>query len=252
MKLTIFETGRPPAPVSDRWPRYPVMLESLLSPHLAIAAVETIAVGEGEALPPVEQVEAVLITGSPSGVYDPLPWIQPLKSFVRRAAAASVPQVGICFGHQLLAAAFGGHVAKAPQGWGIGRHTYAVSDKEPWMECHGRNSLHMAVSHQDQVLEKPDVASVLASSDFTPYAALMYRHAPALSFQGHPEFDPGFARDLIASRRGIRFGEKEADAALESLAGPLDNAVVGSWIAGFYRHHLPGARAQPEAVQAAA
>lgn len=252
MKLTILETGRPPAPVSDRWPRYPVMLEHLLAPHLAITSVETVAVGEGEALPPVEQVEAVMITGSPSGVYDPLPWIEPLKSFVRRAAAASVPQVGICFGHQLLAAAFGGHVAKAPQGWGIGRHTYALSGLEPWMACHGRDSLHMAVSHQDQVLEKPDVADVLASSAFTPHAALVYRHAPAVSFQGHPEFDPGFARDLIASRRGIRFGEEQADAALASLDDPLDNRVVGGWIAGFYRHHLATASAPAVKAMAAA
>jgi GMP synthase-like glutamine amidotransferase len=251
MKLTILETGRPPAPVSDRWPSYPVMLEQMLAPHVALSSVETVAVGDGAALPDVASVEAVLITGSPSGVYDPLPWIGPLKSFVRRAAAASVPQVGICFGHQLLAAAFGGHVAKAPQGWGIGRHTYELSNLESWMTCHGRKSLHMAVSHQDQVLTKPEVADVLASSSFTPHAALVYRHAPAISFQGHPEFEPGFARDLIASRRGVRFAEDQADAALATLEAPLDNRVVAGWIAGFFAAHTVRASA-PLAAKAAA
>jgi GMP synthase-like glutamine amidotransferase len=237
MKLTIIETGRPPAPVAERWPRYPVMMEAMLAPHQVISAIETISIGEGEVLPEPDQLDAILITGSPSGVYDPLPWIEPLKSFVRRAAAAGVPQVGICFGHQLLAAAFGGHVAKAPQGWGIGRHSYHLSDLEPWMACHGRRSLHMAVSHQDQVLEKPDVADVLARSDFTPHAALIYRHAPVISFQGHPEFEPAFARELIASRRGVRFPEAQADAALESLNAPLDNGVIGGWLSSFYAVH---------------
>jgi GMP synthase-like glutamine amidotransferase len=252
MKLTIIETGRPPAPVAERWPDYPAMLAALLAPHQTVSSVETVSMVAHDRLPEPEQLQAVLITGSPAGVYDPLPWIEPLKSFVRRAAAAGVPQAGICFGHQLLAAAFGGHVAKAPQGWGIGRHTYAITRLEPWMACHGRATLHMAVSHQDQVLEKPDVADVLASSDFTPHAALIYRHAPVISFQGHPEFHPDFARDLIASRRGIRFCEASADAALASLDHPLDNHVVGGWLGSFFRHHRSARAGEAGGLVAAA
>lgn len=243
MKLTIIETGRPPDVIAAQFPRYPVMVAELLGSHLPTMAVETVSLVDGENLPAPEAVEAVLVTGSPHGVYDPVPWIAPLKSFMRRCAAREVPQVGICFGHQLMAEAFGGRAAKAPQGWGIGRHSYRVAQSDSFMAGHCGRDVHMAVSHQDQVLEKPDVAEVLLASDFTPYAALAYRHAPAISFQGHPEFAPDFADALIRSRRGTRFPEDLADAALASLAdGQLDGDLVGRWIGGFLAAHAKSER----------
>lgn len=248
MKLTIIETGRPPDVIAAQFPRYPVMVADLLARHLPGLMVETVALVEGEDLPAPDAVQAVLVTGSPHGVYDPVPWIAPLKSFMRRCAAREVPQVGICFGHQLMAEAFGGRAAKAPQGWGIGRHSYRVIQTDGFMAGHCGRDVHMAVSHQDQVLEKPEVADVLLASDFTPYAALAYRHTPAISFQGHPEFAPDFADALIRSRRGTRFPEALADAALESLAhGQLDGDLVGQWISGFLGRHADAASAQKAA-----
>jgi hypothetical protein len=101
-----------------------------------------------------------------------------------------------------------------------------------------KQRLHLAVSHQDQVLEVPATARVLAQSAFTPFAALVYDHAPALTFQGHPEFCPRFTDALIRSRRGTRFSEDLADAALASLNAPLDGDLVAAWVAGFYAHAL--------------
>jgi hypothetical protein len=96
-----------------------------------------------------------------------------------------------------------------------------------------RQTLHLAASHQDQVLELPATARILAHSAFTPYAALVYDHAPAISFQGHPEFSPHFADALIRSRRGTGVSEALADDALDTLQAPLDGDVVAGWIAGF-------------------
>ncbi len=240
MKLTIIETGRPPEPIARDFPGYPVMIEALLAPHVPNLRCETIAVIDGDALPQHEDTDAVIITGSPFGVYDPVAWIDPLKAWIRTAASYNVPQVGICFGHQLMAEAFGGAARKAPQGWGLGRHAYEVMGCETWMgpKAFGGAQLSLAVSHQDQVLEAPPGARVLAQSAFTPFAALIYDHAPAMSFQGHPEFCHTFADALIRSRRGTRFPEALADAALESLQQSLDGDVVAGWIGAFYRHHL--------------
>jgi GMP synthase-like glutamine amidotransferase len=213
------------------------MLEALLTPHIPGLTCQVVQVLDGQELPDPSSAEAALITGSPVGVYDDLDWISDLKDWIQRAGARQVPQVGICFGHQLMAEAFGGRAHKAPQGWGLGRHTYRVGKAEPWMVA-SKQRLHLAVSHQDQVLEAPATARVLAHSDFTPYAALVYDHAPALSFQGHPEFCPSFADALIRSRRGTRFSEDMADTALASLEAPLDGDVVAAWIAGFYAHAL--------------
>ena len=240
MKLTIIETGRPPDPVNQDFPCYPRMVEALLQPHVSNLTVDIVSVIDGHTLPNHDDLEAILITGSPIGVYDPVAWIDPLKSCIRAAGQHAIPQVGICFGHQLMAEAFGGTAHKAPQGWGLGRHAYQVSARETWM--HGTENrrdfdLNLAVSHQDQVLIAPPTARVLARSAFTPFAALIYDHAPALSFQGHPEFCSRFADALIRSRRGTRFPEALADAALESLKHPLDGDMVARWISSFYNHY---------------
>lgn len=237
MQLTMFETGRPPEPIQGSFPSYPAMLEALLVPHIPGLTCQVVQVLDGQELPDPSSVEAALITGSPAGVYDDFAWISDLKDWIQRAGAMQVPQLGICFGHQLMAEAFGGRAHKAPQCWGLGRHTYRVGKAEPWM-VGSKQRLHLAVSHQDQVLEAPATARVIAHSDFTPYAALVYDHTPALSFQGHPEFCSSFADALIRSRRGTRFTEDMADTALASLAAPLDGDVVAAWVAGFYAHAL--------------
>jgi GMP synthase-like glutamine amidotransferase len=249
MHLTIFETGRPPEPIRGNFPSYPVMLEALLAPHIQGLTCQVIQVLDGQELPDPGSVEAALITGSPAGVYDDFAWIIALKDWIQRAGTQRVPQVGICFGHQLMAEAFGGRAHKAPQGWGLGRHTYHVGTSEPWMGG-SKQRLHLAVSHQDQVLEVPSTARVLAQSEFTPFAALVYDHAPALSFQGHPEFGTRFTDALIRSRRGTRFSEAMADAALASLDAPLDGDVVAGWVAGFYAHALGEKRAGLERAAA--
>ena len=85
-------------------------------------------------------------------------------------------------------------------------------------------------SHQDQVVLQPPRTEVLASSIFTPYAALAWTDQPAISFQFHPEFPAGYAEALIESRRDLL---PDADRAIESLARPNDNQRIGGWIRNF-------------------
>jgi GMP synthase-like glutamine amidotransferase len=85
-------------------------------------------------------------------------------------------------------------------------------------------------SHQDQVVVQPPNTKVIASSDFTPFAALAWEDRPAISVQFHPEFDPGFAKALIDLRRDRL---PDPDGAIESLDSPNDNARVGTWIRRF-------------------
>src|ERR1700689_2703663 len=65
----------------------------------------------------ISAFEAYVITGSSAGVYDDLPWIKDLMAFLRNARGRS-KLIGICFGHQAMAQAFGGSVLKSPKGVG--------------------------------------------------------------------------------------------------------------------------------------
>lgn len=234
MKVTILETGRAPGRLSSDFPRYPEMFVSLLSKADENLAFDTVSLVDGAALPDPAKLEAVVITGSPSGVYDATPWMDPLRQFVRGAFAAETPMVGVCFGHQAIADAMGGDVRKSEKGWGVGRHTYRVLDRPPWMVDAGE-TISLSVSHQDQVVTPPPRATTLARSAHTEHAMLVYQDAPVMSLQGHPEFGDAFVTALYSARRGKSLTDAEVDAAIESLAQPEDNALVGEWMVRFLK-----------------
>jgi GMP synthase-like glutamine amidotransferase len=220
MKLAILETGRPPGDLETRFGDYPAMFGHMLGDGFEIATFDA----ESGHLPadPSDH-HAYLITGSPAGVYDPLPWIAPLQQFIRGAAQAKM--VGICFGHQVMAEALGGHVEKSDKGWGAGLHRYSVVRREPWMD--GAQAIAIPASHQDQVIVQPPNSQVVVASDFTPYAGLAWADRPAISFQFHPEFSPDFAKALIEQRYDR---VPDPDVAIASLDAPNDSARVAGWI----------------------
>ena len=222
MKLAIIETGRPPGQLSEQFGDYPSMFRAMLGNGFDF---ESFDVQAGE-LPDAGAHHAFLLTGSPAGVYDPLPWIPGLMDFIR--AAKDSKMVGICFGHQAMAEALGGRVEKSDKGWGAGLHCYNVVRPEPWMD--GASMIAAPASHQDQVVVQPPNTEIVAQSGFTPLAALAWTDRPAISFQFHPEFSPAFAKALIEKRYDI---VPDPDAAIASLDAPNDNARVAGWIKRF-------------------
>ena len=221
MKLGILETGAPPEKLREQFGDYPSMFAALLGDTVQATTYD---VAHGVLPARVDEQQAFLITGSAAGVYDPLPWIAPLIDFLRQARGAT-PLVGICFGHQVMAQAFGGQVIKSPKGWAIGLNRYNVEQGEAWMDQ--ADTVAVPASHQDQVVRPPSDAVVSLASSFTPYAGLTYADGRAISFQPHPEFDPAYAAALIEARRGKTYGEDQAAAAIESLTRPNDRDRVG-------------------------
>jgi GMP synthase-like glutamine amidotransferase len=224
MKIGILETGRPSAELEARYGRYDAMLMRLLGNGYHAT---TFQVPAGE-LPDVpEDHDAYLVTGSAAGVYDGLPWIPELTSFLQEAKGKA-KLVGICFGHQIMAEAFGGRVEKSERGWGIGLHHYEVRGAARWMDP--VDGFSIPVSHQDQIVAQPPQSRIIAASPFTPFGVLAYDDQPAISFQCHPEFEPDFAKGLIEERRER---VPDPDKAIASLDKPDDRPLVGSWIRRF-------------------
>ncbi|HEY3814066.1 MAG TPA: type 1 glutamine amidotransferase [Caulobacteraceae bacterium] len=230
MKLGILETGAPPGGLEKEFGDYSAMFKHMLRDAGFTGAIETIDVVKNQFPATPEAFDAYLVTGSAAGVYDPEPWIAPLIGFLR-SAKGRAKLVGVCFGHQVMAEAFGGKVIKSPKGWGLGLTDYAVEDVEPWMDPVA--SVALAASHQDQVVELPPGARIVAASDFTPYAALAYGDQPAISIQPHPEFAPEYASALIERRLETVLTEAQGRAAMATYTRPNDNARVGGWIRRF-------------------
>ena len=224
MKVAILETGRPPAPLEPRFGRYPAMFEKLLGPGYVAASYD---VASGELPSRAEEHNRYLITGSPAGVYENLPWMEPLKRFLQ-SAKGKAKLVGVCFGHQIMAEAFGGRVAKSDKGWAVGLRQYDVIERASWMD----DAEHIAVpvSHRDQVIEQPPRSRLMVGCGFNSVAVLAYEDQPAVSFQCHPEFEPDYAAALIEYRRERL---RDPEGAISSLKGPNDNKRIGDWIRRF-------------------
>ena len=233
LSLGILEAGRLPDGMEEIFGAYPKMFTSLLSaadPDIDFKSYPVL----DDAFPDShDECDAWLVTGSRFGVYENTPWMQRLSEFIRQAYALEQPIVGICFGHQILAHALGGKVVKSDKGWGVGVHDYEFTQRPDWLgEDDSEFSIH--AFHQDQVVELPEQARVIASSGFCPYAGLAYENK-AISFQGHPEFKADYMQALCESRRGTVVPVETADTALESLSRPVDREKSARWITRFIR-----------------
>lgn len=222
MKIGILQTGPVPADLVDQFGQYPEFFVRMLGPFGF--TFETWTVVEGEFPPGPEAADGWLITGSRHGVYEDHPWMPGLMQLIRDIVAAGRPLVGVCFGHQAIAQALGGHVEKFEGGWSIGPQTYRFADGEKVIQAY----------HQDQVISPPEGAQTIASSDFCTHAALYYP-GQALSVQPHPEFGDDYVRALIETRGPGVVPAERLEAATARLGTPLDNADLAEMFARFYR-----------------
>lgn len=225
--IAILETGRPPEALVDAFGDYPSQFRALLGPEVETRSFDVQA---GE-LPDPDAFAGAIVTGSAAGVYEDHAWIAPLMDWLRDARGRT-RLVGVCFGHQAMAQAFGGRVEKSDRGWGVGLHRYDVVSQEAWMTPPAP-ALAIPVSHQDQVVDPGPGARLIARSDFTPFAGLAWGE-DAISVQCHPEFDPAYATALVEGRRG-RIDPALVDAAVKSLSQPDDRPLLGVWIREFVR-----------------
>ncbi|NNU79634.1 C26 family cysteine hydrolase domain-containing family [Halovulum dunhuangense] len=226
MKIGILLTGKLPPAMVSRHGEYDAFFRRLLGavdPGLEFFTVDVV---DGEPLGDPARADGWLVTGSRHGVYEDHPWIEPLKAFLRAAIEGRVPVVGVCFGHQILAEALGGRAVKSDRGWGLGVHSYKPAVTPSWMPEGLAYDWNAIAIHQDQVVEIPEHATVLAASDFCPYAALAYGdpEAPyAISVQPHPEYTADALREVM----DLRMKDKLPPEILSRATESLDTGVSG-------------------------
>jgi GMP synthase-like glutamine amidotransferase len=158
----------------------------------------TVHLYAGDPLPSLTEVSAVIVLGGYMGVHDEgeYPFLRPLKSFMRRAAEADTPLLGICLGGQLLAQALGGEVRSSHRGEKGLQEIRLTSGGHDDPLFAGLSSAFAAFEWHNDSFAVPPAAAHLAASADCPGQAFRYRNAWGVQF--HPEVD----RKLVAAWSG--------------------------------------------------
>ena len=190
--------------------------------------------------------DGLIITGSPRSLVEPEPWMDQAAEFIRRAADAGVPVLGVCFGHQLLGYAYGGRVRMNPNGWEVGTVEVELNERgrrDPLFDGLP-DRLHVNQSHRDEVETLgPDVER-LASSALTETQALAVgAHVRGVQF--HPEMDGKVVRRIMLHRRLILaddFALRKRPHSIDDLIGrSSDTPDAERVLANFARHFVQAA-----------
>ncbi|CAL5870585.1 uncharacterized protein PFLUO_LOCUS4824 [Penicillium psychrofluorescens] len=181
----------------------------------------------GDAYPKLEDLDAVLLTGSRHNSFDDIPWINRLVEFTQQILAQDrVRILGICFGHQIVGRALGAKVGRSEQGWEIAVCGMDLTEKGK--ELFGREKIRIQQMHQDIVFEYPPNTISLGSS---PICAVQGMYAPGrfVTVQGHPEFTREIVTEIVQNRARLGvFNEHQAQDALGRVGDEHDGVAIGA------------------------
>lgn len=127
----------------------------------------------------------IILSGSPNSVYEPD--APTLPSIVLESG---VPVLGICYGLQLLAYTLDGRVSPAREreyGPAQVQVTALTADDHGDLFANMPESFQVWMSHGDRVEGIPPGFTAIATSDNSPYAAIVNRDKQIYAIQFHPE-----------------------------------------------------------------
>jgi len=180
---------------------------------------KVVAVFDGDALPDPDDFAGVVVTGSSAMVSHREAWSESAAGWLRAAVTRGVPVLGICYGHQLLAHALGGHVGPNPCGRQIGtvQIQLAEATRGDALLAGFGDCLRGHTTHAEVVLALPDGAVRLGSNHRDRNAVFSYG-AAAWGVQFHPEFDTYVMKRYIEERRELLASEDiDADSRIAAV-----------------------------------
>jgi GMP synthase-like glutamine amidotransferase len=204
----------------------------LLAPENRKAQLDTYFVSENNFPTSIHDYDAYLLTGSPLSANDDLEWIQRLSNLVLEADQYQKRIVASCFGHQLVAKAFGGEVRRNEQGWAIGNYMLDITRQYDWMEPYAaRTGLYHF--NQERVTRLPEIARSFAHTEEYPdYAYTLGDNI--LSLQGHPEQPKRAMNNFLAATVEKMTPDEVEKARAYIDNGEPDSHIWAKWMMRFF------------------
>ena len=218
----VLQTGRP-VPSMRRHGSFAHWIRVAAGLHPDQAVV--IDVEHGEALPERVGFAGAIVTGSAAMVTDRQPWSERSADWLREAAHAGMPLLGICYGHHLIAHALGGEVGYNPAGREMGTvqlDLLPAAAQDPLFSGLPERFAAQA-THLQSVLRLPEGAQLLASSGQDPIHAFRWG-TNVWGLQFHPEFSTTHMRGYIRARADALAGEGRCSKQLASAVSAAPHA----------------------------
>ncbi len=154
----------------------------LILKNLKYLGVDVEVVNINSDLDHVKNFDCMIFSGGPYSVEKEINKMGNSPLFVKEL---SVPKLGICLGHQLLAYVLGGKVGKAnnPE---FGLAKIIVEDHDTILQGL-KDEFNAWESHNDEVKEVPHGFSIIAHSKNTAVEAMVNKDSSIFSVQFHPE-----------------------------------------------------------------
>jgi GMP synthase (glutamine-hydrolysing) len=178
------------------------------------------------------------VTGSSAFVSEREAWVVRGEAAMRDAVVAGIPTLGVCFGHQMLGQALGGHCAKNPRGREIGTSTIErlpAGASDP-LFGDAPDAFEANVTHVESVVALPPGAVPLARSALEDHHAVRFAEV-CWGVQFHPEIDRDVMRGYLEARREVLVTEgRDVDALLDAAREtPIARDVLRRFVRRFAR-----------------
>jgi GMP synthase-like glutamine amidotransferase len=156
--------------------------------HLSDVTIDVRSLPRGESLPAADQADGYVLGGSYNSVHDDYPWQRAVLSWLPSVRAQCAPLLAICGAHQLLGKHYGASVVEVDDAPCAGTLPVTLSGagvQSPLLAAISTET-RFHFGNDEQIDAVPEAATLLASSERVPVAALDYG-GHWYSTQFHPE-----------------------------------------------------------------
>jgi GMP synthase (glutamine-hydrolysing) len=145
-----------------------------------------------------DQYAGIIITGSHDMMTFADDWMLDLKEWITTIPGTGIPTLGICFGHQAMAEAFGGKVDYRDWGPEVGyvKVKFEAETQKDKLFGFMHDKAMVYQYHSQSVVGFPEKAFLLGSNNIDFYQVMRYNDY-MWSCQFHPEFTEDVLKEYI-------------------------------------------------------